>query len=54
MEKLCITIYVLFYNNNSKKYSESEKNRGAMVSLFLSDWKFFSVKVLKIQKIIWN
>ena len=24
-------IYVLFYNNNSKKYYESKENRGAMV-----------------------
>ena len=29
--KLCIAIYILFYNHNSKKYQESRENRGAMV-----------------------
>ena len=31
MEKLCIAIYVLFYNGNSKKYLGFRENRGAMV-----------------------
>ena len=31
MEKLFIAIYVLFYNDDSKKYQESKENRGAMV-----------------------
>ena len=26
-----MAIYVLFYNNNSKKYQEFKENRGAMV-----------------------
>ena len=30
-EKLYIAIYVLFYNDNSRKYWESKENRGAMV-----------------------
>ena len=30
-EKLVIAIYVLFYNDDSKKYQESRENRGAMV-----------------------
>ena len=31
MEKLCIAIYVLFYNYNSEKYYKFEENRGTMV-----------------------
>ena len=30
-EKLFIAKYVLFYNNNSKKYQESRENQSAMV-----------------------
>ena len=30
-EKLFIAIYVLFYNDNFKKYKEFRENRGAMV-----------------------
>ena len=30
-EETCIAIYVLFYNDNSKKYLEFMENRGAMV-----------------------
>ena len=30
-EKLFMAKYVLFYNNNFKKYQESRENRGTMV-----------------------
>ena len=35
MEKLFIAIYVLFYNDNSKKCKQSKENQGAMVKQFL-------------------
>ena len=31
MKKLCIAIYFLFYNNDSKKYYEYRENGGVMV-----------------------
>ena len=40
MEKLCIAIYVLFYNDSSKNIREFRGNRGAMV-IIPSELKIF-------------
>ena len=41
-EKLFITIYVLFYNDNSKKYLKYRENQGAMVIILSGQDSFRS------------
>ena len=43
------TIYVLFYDNNSEKYSDSRENRGAMV-IIPSGVKIFRSQNTKYSK----
>ena len=50
-EKICIQIYVIFYNDNSEKYYKSRESGGVIVLFFLTNWKFFAVKILKIRKL---
>ena len=49
MEKFCITIYVLFHNDNSKKYYESRENQGVMV-IIPSRLKIFRSQNVKDSK----
>ena len=50
MEKLSIAIYVLFYNNNSKKYQESRENQGAVV-IIPSGLKTFRSQNITFEKL---
>ena len=49
-ENLCKAIYVLFYNDNSKKYWDFRENRGAIVIIIPSGLEIFRSQNIKDSK----